>query len=200
MAKFTGKNIEFKDGQKAIFGDADDAYLTWDNLNQQMVVSTVISGVDPTADGHLVTRRYLEEAFDPTSSGSIGNVLFGSEFDYEIDNTESSTNSTTYQNKITVSTGDIPEGSYRLGWHFEWRISKSNAEFGFRVQQDNTTNFKEDTVSPFVDVNVWNPLTNFYYIETLSSGTHTFDLDYKSSSTSATAYIREARFEFWRVT
>jgi hypothetical protein len=60
MAKFTGKNIEFKDGQKAIFGDADDAYLTWDNLNQQMVVSTVISGVYPTADGHLTTKFYVD--------------------------------------------------------------------------------------------------------------------------------------------
>lgn len=58
MAKFTGKNIEFKDLQKAIFGSEDDSAIYWDG--DQLVITTVASGVDPTADGHLITKRYLE--------------------------------------------------------------------------------------------------------------------------------------------
>lgn len=203
MAKFSGKNIEFKSGQKAIFGDNDDSSIYWDDNNAELTITTVVSGVDPTEDGHLVTRRYLQDVLlgDTTESGigQVGNILFGSEFIFDIDEDESSTNSTTYVNKASITASGIPEGSYRLGWHFEWRMSKSNSDFNFRVQQDDTTNLAEDSVSPFVDVNVWNPRTNFYYLETLSSGTHTFDLDYSSSKSSSTAYIRAARVEFWRV-
>jgi hypothetical protein len=202
MAKFSGKNIEFLDNQKAIFGSEDDSAIQWDNDNAQLTINTVVSGVDPTADGHLITRRYLEDVLLGTSSGTeqVGNLLFGSEFQYELSEGQSSTNSTAYQNKVSITVTDIPEGSYRLGWHFEWRISKSNRKFEYRIQQDNTTNLKEDSISPFVDVTVWNPVTNFYYLETVSSGIHTFGLDYSSSSTNSTAYIREARLEFWRVT
>jgi hypothetical protein len=60
MAKFTGKNIEFKDYQKAIFGTDDDAALYWDDARDEMTITTVISGVDPTEPGHLITRRYID--------------------------------------------------------------------------------------------------------------------------------------------
>lgn len=202
MAKFTGKNIEFKDLQKAIFGTEDDSAIYWDNNNDQLTITTVVSGVAPTADGHLVTRRYLEDVLTgPTESGigQIGNILFGSEFVYEVDNTESSTNATTYQNKLTITATDVPEGNYRLGMHFEWRISKNNASFYYRVRQDDTTNLDEIGRPTFNDVNIYNPLNNFYYLETVASGTHHFDIEYRTASSSATAYIRNARLEFWRV-
>ena len=202
MAKFSGKNIEFKDGQKAIFGTDDDSAIYWDAAAGHLVFTTVVSGVDPTAEGHLITRRYLEDVLTGTTesgTGQIGNILFGSEFVYEIDNTESSTNSTTYQNKVTLATGDLPEGNYRLGIHFEWRISKNNNDFYYRVRQDDTTNLDEIGRPTFNDVNIYNPLNNFYYLETVTSGTHHFDIEYRSGSTSATAYIRNARMEFWRV-
>lgn len=253
MAKFTLKNIEFKDGQQAIFGSNDNAAIYWDGSDNQLKVTTTLSGVDPTEDYHLttkgymtssgvinhdhlyglgdddhlqyiltdgsraftstvagidpvddadlVTKLYMESALLGTASGieQVGNILFGSEFEYMLDSTESSTNSTAYQNKLTITASGIPDGAYRLGWHFEWRISKSNREFEYRIRYDDTTNFKEDTISPFVDVSVWNPVTNFYYVENVISGTHTFTMDYSSNNTRSTAYIRESRFEFWRV-
>lgn len=61
MAKFSGKNIEFLDNQKAIFGSEDDSAIQWDNTNTQLTISTVVSGVDPTEPGHLVTRRYVDD-------------------------------------------------------------------------------------------------------------------------------------------
>lgn len=62
MAKFSSKNVEFLDDQKAIFGSDDDSAIQWDDDNSQLTISTVVSGVDPTAAGHLITRRYLETA------------------------------------------------------------------------------------------------------------------------------------------
>ena len=70
MAKITSKNIEFKDGQKAIFGDNDDSAIYWDGPAGNLVITTTASGVDPIDAGHLVTKRYLEDYVD-TVSGTI---------------------------------------------------------------------------------------------------------------------------------
>ena len=76
MAKFTGKNIEFKDLQKAIFGSEDDSAIYWDG--DQLVITTVASGVDPTAEGHLVTKRYIDNEIATISGGIVqdhGNLM-----------------------------------------------------------------------------------------------------------------------------
>jgi hypothetical protein len=62
VAKFSSKGIEFKDYQKARFGTDDDAELYWDDARDEMTITTVISGVDPTEPGHLTTRRYVDDA------------------------------------------------------------------------------------------------------------------------------------------
>lgn len=75
MAKFSGKNIEFLDNQKAIFGTEDDSAIQWDNNNAQLTISTVVSGVDPTVDGHLVTKRYADDGV-ATLSGVLSTAAF----------------------------------------------------------------------------------------------------------------------------
>lgn len=103
MPKFSAKNIEFKDYQQAIFGTDDDAYISWDGGTDQLVVSTTLSGIDPTEDGHLVTKRYIDDEIttisgilndlDTTTSG-FGNVyLFPA--DVSVGNPPSPTYSTT---------------------------------------------------------------------------------------------------------
>lgn len=69
MAKFSGKNIEFKDNQRAIFGDGDDSAIYWDG--DQLTITTVVSGVDPTEEGHLVTKRYIDEELATISGGIV---------------------------------------------------------------------------------------------------------------------------------
>lgn len=253
MAKFSGKNIEFKDGQQAVFGSSDDSAIFWDGNSNELMISTTVSGVDPTEDYHLTTKQYVtssgvinhnylnglsaddhpqyvladgSRAFtstvagvDPTedehlvtksflvsallgtASGTeqVGNILFGSEFVYSLDNSESSTNSTTYQNKLTVTASGIPDGDYRLGWHFEWKISKNNVNFNYRVREDDTTNLSEVSTPTFNDVNIYNLVNNFYYLTDVASGTHHWDIEYCSNASSATSYIKSARLEFWRV-
>lgn len=70
MAKFTSKNIEFKDWQKAIFGSNDESNIHWNPDNAELTISTVVSGIDPTDPGHLITRRYMED-YVTTVSGNI---------------------------------------------------------------------------------------------------------------------------------
>jgi len=71
MAKFTSKNIEFKDWQQAIFGTNDDSNIHWNPDNAELTITTVVSGVDPADPGHLVTRRYLEDELATVSGGII---------------------------------------------------------------------------------------------------------------------------------
>ena len=202
MARFVNKNIEFKDGQKAVFGDADDAYLMWDNAGDQMVVSTVISGVDPTEDGHLTTRYYTLGIMDgtippPTVSGEEPKSVI--QFHYNTSLGESSTNSTSYVEKMRLTVSGIPEGNYRIAWAFSWRHSKTNTDFSCRIQLDDTEDLFYYVASPYVDVNYWSPVASFYFYDALVSGTHHVDLDFKSSSTGSTSYLKDAKLEFWRV-
>lgn len=71
MAKFSSKNIEFKNWQKAIFGSGDESDIHWNPDNAELTITTVVSGVDPIDPGHLVTRRYLEDELATVSGGII---------------------------------------------------------------------------------------------------------------------------------
>jgi hypothetical protein len=87
MAKFQGKNILFKDTQRAIFGDNNDAFIEWDEVGNQLEISTVISGVYPIEDHHLTTKYYVDSVISgsetfislndtpATYSGSVGYVV-----------------------------------------------------------------------------------------------------------------------------
>lgn len=73
MPKFSAKNIEFKDNQQAIFGTDDDSYISWDGGADQLLVSTTLSGVDPTDDGHLTTKKYVDDGIS-TLSGIVNDL------------------------------------------------------------------------------------------------------------------------------
>lgn len=60
MARFQGKNILFRNTQRAIFGDNEDSYIEWDEAGNQLEISTVVSGVHPTEDHHLTTKYYID--------------------------------------------------------------------------------------------------------------------------------------------
>jgi len=70
MAKFTTKNIEFKDDQKAIFGTGDDASIFWDGTLNDLRVTTTLSGVTPTQPYHLTPRFYVDDQIG-SLSGSL---------------------------------------------------------------------------------------------------------------------------------
>ena len=82
MPKFSAKNIEFKDNQQAIFGTDDDSYMSWDGSADQLVVSTTLSGVYPTEDGHLSTKEYVDDEIS-TISGILNELdTTSSGYDY----------------------------------------------------------------------------------------------------------------------
>ena len=165
--------------------------------------TSTVSGVAPLEDYDLTTREYVLGVLDgsippPTDSGTIVQSLI--QFHYAEDSSTSSTNSTSYQQKLRLTCSGLPTGNYRIGWTFQWRHSKSNTEFSQRIQVDDTNTIFEYQASPYVDTLYWQPVTGFYYYDVLVSGTHTIDLDYNSSNPGSTSYIKECKMEFWRIT
>ncbi len=71
MAKFTIKNIEFKDDQKAVFGTGDDSAIYWDGALSDMRIETTISGVDPIQKYHLTTKEYVDTAVSGAASAYL---------------------------------------------------------------------------------------------------------------------------------
>jgi len=136
------------------------------------------------------------------SSGGSGSSIFGSEYDYAESDGESSTTSDTYQEKVSITTGTVPAGTYRIGWAFEFASSTDRADCSFRVEADASTTINEITPAPkkkYAD-GVWATQSGFKHMS-LTNASHTIDLDYKANvaAEGGTTYIRKARLEIWRV-
>jgi hypothetical protein len=128
-----------------------------------------------------------------------GGGVFGSEFQEESSESESSTTSTSWQNMLDMDTPSLPSGLYRIGWYAEVRHSSTSGSVRARVELDG------DSVTPYLgyieiepqDTDNWYTFSGFGYL-TLD-GTHDIDMDYSRVGASGTSYIRKARLEIWRI-
>jgi parallel beta-helix repeat protein len=123
-------------------------------------------------------------------------VMYGTEFQEASSETESSTTSQTYQEKLSLATPSLPAGTYRIGWYCELRSDIAGKRSQVRVQVDNTTDLCYVTKDPGTSEKY--SFCGFKY-ESLSAATHTIDMDYSAAESRMTAYIRRARLEIWRV-
>ena len=138
------------------------------------------------------------ETYNGTDWLSSGN--FGTYFVTNSSDTSSSTTSSTFQLKLSLSTGTVPAGVYRIGWYYEWGYNGGTTDFRAQVQINNTTTIMEQRQEPQdVGTDQWHPVGGFYNYTAATSAALTIDLDYCSSAAGSTSYIRNARLEFWRV-
>jgi len=123
-------------------------------------------------------------------------LSFGTWYAWGGDASLSSTNSTSYIEKASLSVVGIPTGYYRLGWYFEWRRKDTRSDFEARVTIDDTDTVMEINQES-KDNNSYHAINGFV-ITQLLAGDHFFDIDY-GGETNKTSYIRRARLEIWRV-
>ena len=188
MARIKGKDIYLETDDQIYFGPNQEAAIWWDGA--ELRLNHTISGVDPTKDGHLVTKRYVDNI---TISGSTASGIV--DWVYDEDDTESSTTSTAWTEKLSISS-TVPSGDYIILWSYEWSHSDTSRFFDGRLQLDDTTNIMGHHESTSNTAN-WVPVSGFKRLQL--SGSHTLDLDYRSSKKNKTAYIRRARLELWRI-
>ena len=134
-----------------------------------------------------------------TLYNSINNIIFGNNFQEASDDTVSSTTSTTFQQKLRLTTATIPVGTYRIGWYYEWNFSSVANDFRGRIEINDTATVMEHQQEPKdTGINQSHPCSGYAYVEIPSENSYFIDLDYCSSG-GGTAYIRRARLEIWRV-
>lgn len=109
--------------------------------------------------------------------------------------TQDSTSSTDWQQKLRLTLTDIPDGKYIVQWYCELRHSNNVAteRAEMRVEVNDMTE---------IGYSLW-PYNLFedsggFAVNDLSAGSYTIDLDFRQQA-GGTAYIRRARLLFWRI-
>ena len=148
-----------------------------------------------SADEDLINKAY----FDANAGG-----IFGNEFYSAKDDTLSSTTSTTYVNKLTLTTPVLAGGDYKIEWYAETRPDDGTggSRADTQVLLDGTTTIAEDEnmiddVVFGTDVGSWKNVSGFD-IQTLTAAVHTIDIEFKVT-TPGGANIRRARISITRV-
>jgi len=130
---------------------------------------------------------------------------FGTEYDSAEDDTESNTTSTTFQQKLILTTGSLPVGTYRIGYYCEFKSDDGDND-GAEAQVD----LDAGTIIAQADVQnarpsflgtaqgMWTVLGGVKEVTFGSATTHTIEIDYRQTN-SNTARIRRARIEIWRI-
>jgi len=128
----------------------------------------------------------------PPGAGAV----FGTGFYQGSADGQSTTTSSSYQQKLRLTTGSLAEGTYRIGWFYEWGKT-ALTDVAVRVQINDTTTCM-DGFEEAVDAgsDQYFPRGGHYYYT--GSGVLNIDLDYRSGG-NGTARIRRARLEIWRV-
>lgn len=156
--------------------------------------STGATGIGPTgATGVGVTG--------PTGpQGDTGpTATFGQNETYAESLAVSTTSSTSFQTKVTLATGSIPAGDYRIGWGYAWYYTNTARSFNARVRIDAATQIMTHIGAPQLTATTQRQPVGGFAQVTLTATTHSITLEYSTSSASDTAGISDARLEIWRV-
>ena len=104
------------------------------------------------------------------------------------------TTSTAYQTKLTLSTPTIVAGTYAIFVSYTWYYTRNNRAFNAQVLVDGATvTWSTISIPPSVVTTNRYSASGFGIINFAANGTHTIALDYKSSNIADTAGIADAR-------
>lgn len=180
---------------------ADNTYYDvpvylWDQLlSDDDLVADIASGDivvnDGSSDLGAAAGQLHIEKFQSLDSITFTDIT---DYQYAESESESSTSSTNYQQKLRLTTSSLSAGDYRIAWHFEYAVGSNNKKAQYQVQVDDSTTIH--SIDPEIRANYWQNSAGIKRL-TLTSGTHTIDIDYRKSN--ATAKIRKARIDIWRV-
>ena len=122
--------------------------------------------------------------------------IFGTQYQFESDESTSSTSSTSFQNKLTLTTPVIPEGNYRGEATFEVTNSSGDKPVVTEVTLDGVS-FSESFYAPkFEDEYI---MKTSFAVYALTNDIHELKINFRRTSEGGTAKIRKAMIELFRV-
>jgi hypothetical protein len=162
----------------------------------------------PTMDAPLGSKyfRTNQETSTKVAAGTGaskwagGSSTWGAEFQYAEDETESTTTSITFIQKLKLTTpSEFSAGDYFIGWYAEISVSINNKQAEFQVELNDTT-LVSSSLLKGSSANSWLAFSGFRQIDSVAAGANDIDLDFRRTETgSYTADIRRARLYVWRV-
>ena len=196
-------NEAAQDAVGSILTDSADVDFTYNDAGN--TINAVLTTTGVVADTYGDSSNFPIITVD--SKGRVTNVtttsvsaVFGSNAVDAESLALSTLASNTLTTKVTLNTGSVPAGRYRVGWSYEWYHTDNANDFRGRVIVDGTTilcDHQEEHSESGTDQR--NLSSGFGYITFGSTATHTILLQYARSGGGGTVGIREARLEFWRV-
>ncbi len=159
------------------------------SLFELVVVSGVLNDALVTATGIILDL--VTDISSPASTVQGGFVA--------LDEALSTTTSTSFQEKLSLS-GDLSavfsgtsSQPFRLQWYYEWGYSSASSEIETQITVDDFDVVGTIQWSPS-STNATDFAASSGYIDmTLSSGTHFFDIDFRSTANGKTSRIQRTR-------
>lgn len=127
-----------------------------------------------------------------------GSSVFGTEYHYEESLELSGTSSSSYVKKLVMETSSLPAGDYRVAVSYNWLQTSTGSDFRAQLLLDSETEIYFHQQEPKDSGKDQSHTASGFTKVTLSSGTHTINLNYSEQSGNS-AYISNARVELWRV-
>ena len=187
--------------------DSVDGKLKYYNGTDWIILEALKVQQDDSNEISDVYVLNFEGAVEVTNEGNGKvNILinsgqnFGTYYEYFVSEEESSTNSLSLQTKLAVITQSLPAGTYRISCFAEMKIDNSSHEYAVDFDVDGTIQCT-DAGNATGSQSEWASFYGFVNLnfESGSPETHTLRIRWRASQQSATAYIRRARIEIWRV-
>ena len=147
------------------------------------------------------------EQFNVTDQGGgIAKIqpIFGSEF-YQVESEGvTTTTSTTYIEKVALSTGSLPAGKYRIGWFYQWNHNSVTSDFVAQIRLNGTELYRhkqepKDAAGSFsTTLTSQRYMTSGFTYEDLS-GNNTIQIRFKTDTSTDESSMWGAKIELWRV-
>lgn len=195
MAKFKEDNLDLETGEKIDFNDEDTISMGYDGA--ELYITSTISGVAAVQPYHIVVRSQLDDAIGGLLASGVGGV-YGSYCAYAKSDGVSSTNSTNWVTKISLTTSVVPSGVYKISWYAEMNRNSQANDLMFRVYLDEATELCKIN-HEHSDSSNWFPLSGYDIVEFTSSAAHTIYVQFSGESAGNTSYIRRSRLEIIRI-
>lgn len=178
----------------------DHSPITWQEIGAAGVSQAYVDAQD------AATLASAESYSDAASANALTQALAADPIDNSYDNNasegQSTTTSSTYQQKVRLSVSSLPLGNYILQWYAEGRNQNVGDAIEMRIQEDDSTTHAEVRFytgdsggTNWLDD--FQPFSGHRLLESFS-GSHDFDIDYRSIS-GGTAEFRRARITLWRI-
>lgn len=180
-------------------GVAADDFLKW-NGTQFLPTSDVATSAQgiladsATQPGDNVSSLANDVGY--LTAGTEG--VYGSGFHHGSSEAVSNVVGSTYQNKLTVVTGVLAVGNYRVSWYGQQTTSSTSIASGFRVQIDAGTFICTETLNNKTKNDIFYPFSGFCIVQ-LAAAARTLTLDWKSDAPGGASDIKEVRLEIIRV-